>query len=571
MLEKTVKNYFFKKAEVHMKKKTHCYKRFVCRYLIVITIIALIIATQLVSAQTTGSVADDLRQLINEARELLRDTHVAESRAAVPVGEYGATHAAHTELENAIAAAQLMLDLYGVTPVSTLEVNGTRVSKSITQLPDGYIDVTLTLDENPGIYSFLADLIFDEAKLTPVSIEHALCERQHCPDNPCAGDFCFHDFSITLPPITGGRYENRRIFVAIGTKISYDIGVIATTRFRVNEPIDHVLPIAIGRLEVVGCDGSGGIESFSVSTDSETLMQQGIDVDALELSLFSTPMSGTVIGDINRDGKIDLYDTTLLARYIQFFGVVDLPSFLQNFNTRAADVNMDGAVDLLDLILLVRWIAGHDVTLGPPPLTMNYRILVNSDGDSAGRIRQAESLVNQVAPFFKQALNTTLILQQPGSTSQRLNMRGDCLGPVICGPDPRRPHLSLQCGNVTGSNCQTVHHRSASYLVSVERDRHTFKFVDYRICYYFDAFPGRQPFHDEAPGLALRTNNLRGDLIVSLGGDNLERSLVHEISHLLGAPDHSCLPNQQCVMRYTDTIIDEWCDNCIDAIVSTRR
>ncbi|MCL2577458.1 MAG: immunoglobulin domain-containing protein [Defluviitaleaceae bacterium] len=95
-----------------MKKKIHYSKRFFIPVHIMVAVIVSIIVAQFVSAQTEDEAANELRQRINYAWELLGETHVSESGADVPIIEYWATQEAHTELENAIAAAQSVLDFY---------------------------------------------------------------------------------------------------------------------------------------------------------------------------------------------------------------------------------------------------------------------------------------------------------------------------------------------------------------------------------------------------------------------------------------------------------------------------
>ena len=97
---------------VPMKEKKYYSKNFIMPIIILAVIIASTVVMSFASVQTDTEAADQLQQLINEAWELLGNTHVAESAANVPVGEYGATQEAHTELINAITAAQRVLDLY---------------------------------------------------------------------------------------------------------------------------------------------------------------------------------------------------------------------------------------------------------------------------------------------------------------------------------------------------------------------------------------------------------------------------------------------------------------------------
>ena len=93
-----------------MMKKKYYSKRFFMPILIMAMVIASIMLVQLASAQTVGETTLELRKRIDYAWELLKNTHVSETGTDIPIDEYWATQEAHTELENAINAAQLVLD-----------------------------------------------------------------------------------------------------------------------------------------------------------------------------------------------------------------------------------------------------------------------------------------------------------------------------------------------------------------------------------------------------------------------------------------------------------------------------
>lgn len=63
-----------------------------------------------------------------------------------------------------------------------------------------------------------------------------------------------------------------------------------------------------------------------------------------------------VYGDLNRDGRVDLIDVTLLRRYVAKWDV--------DIYEPAADVNGSGTVDLIDVTVLRRYVAGWDISLG---------------------------------------------------------------------------------------------------------------------------------------------------------------------------------------------------------------
>ncbi len=64
------------------------------------------------------------------------------------------------------------------------------------------------------------------------------------------------------------------------------------------------------------------------------------------------PLNPTrIAGDANGDGKVDLRDVTVTARY--FAGGWDV-----TINEKNADVNGDNKVDLKDVVLVRRYLAG---------------------------------------------------------------------------------------------------------------------------------------------------------------------------------------------------------------------
>lgn len=61
-------------------------------------------------------------------------------------------------------------------------------------------------------------------------------------------------------------------------------------------------------------------------------------------------------GDVNKDGKINVADATLIQKYI-----VGLSSFDETTKI-LADVNNDGAINVIDTILIQKYIIGYDVS-----------------------------------------------------------------------------------------------------------------------------------------------------------------------------------------------------------------
>jgi len=416
---------------------------------------------------------------------------------------------------------------------STLELNGTRVSKTISYVPvsANLIDVTLMLETNPGIYSFLTDLVFDDTKLTPVSVT----------GGP------IWDNSVELPLVSGGRYPNRRIFLAMGTDISYETGVIATVRFRVNGQINHALPIAIGQLDVVDSDGNNGFKVLSTLTDSEEFLLDEVHKYASKFTPFSSLGSvywtRIIAGKFTGGGQVNLSDAAYLAGIL----IGNIPE--NDLHKYSADVNGDGVINLFDLISLSRYMVGDNVIL---PIHLNYRILVNSGGVT---ISQAETIMSAIRDGFWNEFRVKLVHQYSTATPA-LNMRGSCLQTDFC---------NANCGAL--QNCKTLHHRSANHFIEVWNgsDINTFRFVNFRLCWHH----ATSGVHRWVGGLA--SSNKRDIIMVyTVNGRRNNNIAAHEISHLLGAHDNVC-SNSTCVMEDQSEEFKIWCTTCIGHINSSLR
>jgi hypothetical protein len=515
-------------------------------------VIAAIIAT-LAPAQTIESALQELQQRLDYARGLLDETHVSETSAGIPSGEYWATQQTHDDLIAAINAAQAVLD--NAADGHYLEVGGARVSKSVSYVCENYIDVTLSLDTNPGLWSFMTDLVFDETKLMPVSIDvHDL-----------------YGFQNLMPPLDGGRYPHRRIFLAstFGTGASHTIGLISTTRFKIADEIS--LPqIYIGHLNVNVYDTSVGprkMREFYISANGETFSQH-------EFGTLSTMPAGRGRpGDIYNNRNMTVSNVDAIA---QWFINYD-PRNPYGLNLVAADANGDGRVDLQDCVHLGSWLLGFHNDMFA--MNMEYRILVNADGNSSARLIQAQNAVNSVARGFREELRTNLIFQYRGTTPS-LNIRPGCPFPgdnarcALPPPHPRPFPLPPICGDChRGSDCHIRHHRSSHHFVDVSRSSNinTFRFVDFGLCYYFSENPFNpdDPNHIYVLGVGYVGDR---DMLVTLGGDATLNRIVtaHEISHMLGVThDKQCNRNQDCVMEGDG--YNRWCENCIDEIIAHRN
>jgi len=426
-----------------------------------------------------------------------------------------------------------------------LDVGGVRVSKTITRVPNSpnLIDVTLSLDENPGIWCLAANLVFDEEKLMPVDI---------------TDDNGLNTFVAYLPPEESNWHFNRREFaISRAANASSETGLMATARFEIIGDISH-FPVTIGYLGVSVYDSSpvnNNMSYLSVYTSDDMLSLLEIPIPEMQINAFSVGTNRFFIGDVNGDGRVDVLDVNLIARHIVWHT-------LTNFNIAAADINGDGNVYVDDLMLLAKWVAGHNVLID---MYMNYGVLVNSAGNSSARLSQAYGILNEVSNNMKSHLKINLV-RQYGASDSSLNMRPGCTRGT---GDTDFCHNGF-CGNdIYGSDCKVNHHRAAGHFINVPSSTmiDTFRFVSYRICDYADGA------HYELYGRVTIVNG--SDMLTTLSPehDSEEHKITtaHEIGHLLGA-GHCSATN--CVMgsiTFLPLITNAFCPHCSAAIIRTQR
>ena len=189
---------------------------------------------------------------------------------------------------------------------------------------------------------------------------------------------------------------------------------------------------------------------------------------------------------------------------------------------------------------------------------LNYRLHANSTAVGA----KGQAVMDQIAaPLFRSNFNINIVRQ---STSTVAALNHGC---------PRNA-CNTTCGPLR--NCATTHHRSANRLLNVNRvsGTTTFRFVDFPMCLYMPLMNENHPTHIPGVFTGPRVGEGR-DMVIQITATYLNRTVIHEITHLFGAEDNRCTPGQEarCVMnRYTDdNIFNMWCDSCANIIRSRRN
>ncbi len=99
----------------------------------------------------------------------------------------------------------------------------------------------------------------------------------------------------------------------------------------------------------VDADAAPGTYTVAAKKESGSVTVEGSVTFTIEAASSRLP------GDVNDDGEVDMFDTTLLDMYLADWDVT--------INLVNADVNADGEVDMFDSTLLDMYLADWDVTL----------------------------------------------------------------------------------------------------------------------------------------------------------------------------------------------------------------
>lgn len=180
-------------------------------------------------------------------------------------------------------------------------------------------EITVALAHNPGLVSASLEIDFDEDALELIEVRDAqLLDGSEHPKTLEA--------PYTLNWVNDDAEEN---FMEDGT--------LVTLVFRIREDTaDGSYPIHVSYAEEFGI--------YNVSLDNVPFaVEDGAVI-----------VSDSVFGDLNRDGKVDEADKTLLLAYLAD------PEAENDLDLAAADVNLDGKVNNLDRAILTRHLAGWE-------------------------------------------------------------------------------------------------------------------------------------------------------------------------------------------------------------------
>jgi len=215
--------------------------------------------------------------------------------------------------------------------ISVAAASGTEVDlyvDTVTAMPENTVQVTVQLQNNPGLSSLKFDIAYDSY--------------------------------LSLENVTFGQ--------------EFGAYVLAPTPYKNPQTISFISP-----LEEVNANGTFATLTFRVSANAPDNYAADITVECDEENVFSGDLSPVNVnvhngcvniihgipGDIDGDRKVNNKDAIMLFRYVAGGEVA--------VDEAALDVNCDGKVNNKDAITLFRYVAGWDVEIGRGPSSIACR------------------------------------------------------------------------------------------------------------------------------------------------------------------------------------------------------
>ena len=179
--------------------------------------------------------------------------------------------------------------------------------------------VAVEIKNNPGVASVLLNIAYDESVLTLVEVKDT---------GLISGKM--HSSVLTSP------YQLSWMNGTL-TEDNTEDGIIVNLVFKVNDNAEL------------------GDYNIALAYDYDNYDIINVDMEPVQLYTVGSviTIADFMYGDVNNDGRVNLLDSTILARY-----VAKWPDYTEDtLNMQAADVNNDGRVNLLDSTILERHVA----------------------------------------------------------------------------------------------------------------------------------------------------------------------------------------------------------------------
>ena len=212
---------------------------------------------------------------------------------------------------------------FTVTVNDPIPVDGPRVTVESKKARAGStVLITVSLEDNPGIWGMDLVVNYDKTQLTLTSVTNGTV---------------FSSSEWTQGNLSGDKYILS--YEASGFDNITTNGVLATLEFTVNEnaTVDSFASISLSY-------NDGDIINVSFGDINVAIVSGGINI------------TDFVYGDLNSDGLVNKKDSLLMKMY--------LADNSTTIDMQAADVYVDGSINKKDSLYLKQYLAGLDVELG---------------------------------------------------------------------------------------------------------------------------------------------------------------------------------------------------------------
>ena len=212
---------------------------------------------------------------------------------------------------------------FTVTVNEPIPVDGPRVTVESKKARVGStVLITVSLEDNPGIWGMDLVVNYDKTQLTLTSVTNGTV---------------FSSSEWTQGNLSGDKYILS--YEASGFDNITTNGVLATLEFTVNEnaTVDSFASVSLSY-------NAGDIINVSFDDINVAIVSGGINI------------TDFVYGDLNSDGLVNKKDSLLMKMY--------LADNSTTIDMQAADVYVDGSINKKDSLYLKQYLAGLDVELG---------------------------------------------------------------------------------------------------------------------------------------------------------------------------------------------------------------
>jgi len=202
-------------------------------------------------------------------------------------------------------------------PIEAIETINPTIKVAAIQGKKGEIvDVAITIEDNPGLADAPLVFRFDDG-LTLI-------------------EFITDDSMMTLDALSD--VDNGTALLTNATANGFTGTTLVVLRLKISDTAQEGLKNVTVTIPM-------GLANKDTEIVSHTIINGGVTILAESAPAF-------LLGDVNRDGKVDILDVNMLYQYVR--GIITLKAE----ELLAADANKDGKVDILDVNMLYQFVRG---------------------------------------------------------------------------------------------------------------------------------------------------------------------------------------------------------------------